>query len=309
MLELLVETVTGQTFADYMQKEVLFPLGMNHSSYDWAGIPVEQIPLGYNTNKDPVPVYTYAMKASGNLFSTLEDITSFIIAGMDSDYSTQTILNQESVEQLSNKTVSNIPGMYGLVFDAYGFGYFIEELANGKKAISHGGQGTGWMTHFHSIPESGDGIVILSNSQRTWPAFAAILRDWSNWAGISQVGMTKIILGQRLLWAFIAFLLFFIIWKIWFLIEDLFEGKRKFRLFGRESSVWRMSLVIFALFILIAVYLAVNMTYQPLFSIFPVASNWFFSVISVFACVLLLLGFFPVSENNANIDANEKQNA
>src|SRR6056297_3339971 len=112
LLELLVETITGQTFADYMQKEVLVPLGMNHSSYDWRGIPVEQIPLGYNTNKAPIPVYTYAMKASGNLFSTLDDITTFIIAGMDNDYSDQQILKQESVQQLYDKTVGNIPGMY-----------------------------------------------------------------------------------------------------------------------------------------------------------------------------------------------------
>src|SRR6056297_2924470 len=169
MLELLVETVTGQPFADYMQEEILNPLGMTRSSYDSRNVSVNEIPLGYNTNKTSIPVYTYAMKASGNLFSTIEDITTFVIAGMNKAYSGQTILEEASVESLYDQSVEQIPGLYGLVFAGYGLGHFIEVLSNGESAVSHGGQGTGWMTHFHSIPQTGEGIVILSNSQRTWP--------------------------------------------------------------------------------------------------------------------------------------------
>lgn len=41
------------------------------------------------------------------------------------------------------------------------------------------GQGLDWMTHIHFVPEHGD--VILTNSQRSCPFIARILRDWSRW--------------------------------------------------------------------------------------------------------------------------------
>ncbi len=301
ILELLVETVTGQAFDEYMQEEILIPLGMNHSSYDWKVFPVEEIPLGYNTNKESIPVYTYAMKASGNLFSTLEDITTFIISGMGHVYTNQTVLKESSIEQLYDQSVEQIPGLYGLVFEGYGLGHFIEVLSNGERALSHGGQGTGWMTHFHSIPESGDGIVILSNSQRTWPVFATLLQDWSNWSGFSPVGMSRLLLGQKLLWLLIAGLIFFSLWKIWELIEDLVKGKRQFLVYAKGISIRPIILIVVALTLLIVVYLAVNMTYQPLFSIFPVASYWFFSVLVGLCFVLLFLGFFPASGKSRKI--------
>lgn len=294
MLELLVESVSGKTFADYMKEEVLVPLGMTHSGYDWDDVPIDEIPLGYNTNKVPIPVYTYAMNASGNLFSTLADITTFIIAGMVNGYSNQTVLKESSIEQLYDQSVEQISGLYGLVFDGYGLGHFIEDLSNGERAISHGGQGTGWMTHFHSIPSTGDGVVILSNSQRTWPVFSNLLRHWSKWSGFSPVGMAKLLLGQKLLWGLIAGLIFFNLWKIWDLIEDLVKRKRQFLVYVKGISVWPIIMILFALVILTVVYLAVSMTYQPLFSIFPVASYWFFSVLVMLGFVLLFLGFFPV---------------
>ncbi len=67
-----------------------------------------------------------------------------------------------------------IPGLFGFAADAYGFRHFIETLPDRRRAVWHGGQGHGWMTHFHAIPESGDGIVILTNSQRSWPFMSRV---------------------------------------------------------------------------------------------------------------------------------------
>ncbi len=35
LLELLIEEVTGRTFSSYMEQEILLPLGMDHSSFQW----------------------------------------------------------------------------------------------------------------------------------------------------------------------------------------------------------------------------------------------------------------------------------
>lgn len=54
------------------------------------------------------------------------------------------------------------------------------------------------MSHMHIVPETGDGIVILSNSQRAWPLFAALLRDWSESLGVAPVRMTRVLWAERL---------------------------------------------------------------------------------------------------------------
>ena len=83
----------------------------------------------------------------------------------------QEVLARQNINTLYTPMVGKI-GVYDLVFDAYGLGYYLENLPNGEWAVSHGGQGGGVMTHFHSFPETGDGIVILTNSQRSWPFIA-----------------------------------------------------------------------------------------------------------------------------------------
>lgn len=99
----------------------------------------------------------------------------FIKAGMVNYSDTgNNVLNYRSITDLY-KPVVKVPGLYGIAFNSYGLGHFIEYLPEGLKAVSHGGQGHGWMTHFHFIPEMGDGIVILTNSQRSWPLIAGVL--------------------------------------------------------------------------------------------------------------------------------------
>ena len=137
-----------------------------------------------------MPVYLYPSKASGGLFATAKDIARFVAAGLKET----PVLNSESVKQVY-QPVSHEIGIYGFVFNAYGLGHYIEKLPNGMSSVSHGGQGNGIMTHFQSVPETGDAIVILTNSQRSWPFIAYVLSDWAQWRAFPSVGMGKIIWG------------------------------------------------------------------------------------------------------------------
>lgn len=143
LLELLIEEVTGRDFAEYMAEEVLIPLGMYNSSFTWGEELDPAIPNGYDLNGNPIPVYIYPDKAAGGLFACVEDIATFITAGMTNFSRTgHEVLNAQSINKLYTPMVE-IPGFYGLAFDSYGLGHFIESLSNGKKAVSHGGQGSG----------------------------------------------------------------------------------------------------------------------------------------------------------------------
>lgn len=91
---------------------------------------------------------------------------------------------------------TEVSGLFGYAADGYGLGHFTETLSDGRRAVWHGGQGYGWMSHMHLVPETGDGIIILSNSQRAWPLFSVILRDWSNSLGVAPVGMSRVLWAE-----------------------------------------------------------------------------------------------------------------
>ena len=190
LLELLIEELTGRDFAEYMETEILRPLGMEDASFTWSASMAPAPPTGYALDGRPVPVYVYPEKASGGLFATAEDIARFLLASMGEN----PVLSQDSID-LMYTSMSDKIGLYGLVFDAYGFGHYLETLPNGALSVSHGGQGSGIMTHFQAVPETGDGLVILTNSQRSWPFIACLLREWARWRGFPSVGMERILWG------------------------------------------------------------------------------------------------------------------
>ena len=201
LLELVIEDCTGEDFAVFMAREVLSPLGMERAGFDWTGF---EMPLGHDLRGPPVAPYVYPGRASGGLFATAGDVARFAAAGMAG--TDQPVLSAEGVAALHRSVVA-VDGLFGFAADGYALGHFTETLSDGRQSVWHGGQGYGWMTHLHLVPETGDGIVILSNSQRAWPLFAAVLRVWSESLGVQPVGMTRILWAETAARVAIALLL------------------------------------------------------------------------------------------------------
>lgn len=189
LLELVIEDCTGDDFATLLGRQVLAPLGMTHASFDWTGA---EMPVGHDLRGRPVDPYVYPGRASGGLHATAADIARFAAAGM---YGHGGVLPADAVAEM-HRAVVEIDGLFGFAADGYALGHFTERLSDGREAVWHGGQGYGWMSHLHMVPETGDGIVILSNSQRAWPLFAVILRDWSENIGVAPVGMARVLWAE-----------------------------------------------------------------------------------------------------------------
>ncbi len=311
LLELLIEEVTGRDFAEYMETEVLLPLGMKHASFKWNDEISASIARGYTLKGETVSDHVYPGKASGGLFSTIEDIAAFVAAGMISpENNSNRILKPDMIQNLY-RPVSGRPGIYGLVFDAYGFGYFIEELPNGLTAVSHGGQGYGWMSHFHSVPEKGDGIVILTNSQRSWPFFGYLLRDWTRWKNYPGVGMEMIIAGTRILWGVIGILLLLSLWLALQLVRGFLNGNLTFDFWFPNWQLLRIIQLMWSLILLGVLAWSWNQDYLFLNSVFPSASGWLGIAVFIVALVLLLTALTDIKlkenkEKNFQATHNEK---
>lgn len=190
MLELLVEDCTGADFAAFVDREIFTPLKMDSASFDWA---MQPSAVGHDLQSRPVAPYVYPARGSGGLIASATDMARFAAAGMSG--SDQQVLSRASIERM-HKPAVKVGGLFGFTAEAYGLGHFTEHLSDGRLSVWHGGQGYGWMSHMQIVPETGDGIVLLSNSQRAWPLFAALLDEWSDFLGVAPVGMTRILWAE-----------------------------------------------------------------------------------------------------------------
>jgi hypothetical protein len=292
LLESIIEEVTGRDFAEYMATEVLGPLGMKNASYSWKEEWLRTIPMGYDLQGNPVPPYVYTAKASGGLFASVEDIARFVIAGVYSSESS--VLKPQSIREI-HKPQIHLGGMFGFVADSYGFGHFIESLSNHQQVVWHGGQGHGWMKHFHLVPETGDGIVILTNSQRSWPLIAHVLKDWASRSNFGSVQFSRILSASIVLWIFTGFLFFVSVWRIAKIIHGVKIGIRKIT-FSRLTKSWKRIRDFFlGILAMIVLIWALSQEYLFISSIFPVGSIWLGWAL-LFLCVAFLTSAVYLTE-------------
>lgn len=269
VLELLIEEVSGQKFNLYMKENILRPMGMNGADFSWES-DFRSMPNGYTLEGNPVPPYVYPDKAAGGLIANIKDITQFLKSYMGMN---ESVLDSKHKKIMFSKQV-DIPGYYGLVFDGYALGHFIETFDNGSIAVSHGGQGSGWMTHFHFIPETGDGIVILCNSQRSWPFFSDILSFWSESAGYGSIGMGLIFKSRNFVISFIVILMVF---SLYWILNTILKLLRRECVFSiRCVSIPRNFIlkVIPGILILMAIFWMASLPYFFLSSVYPVLFIW-----------------------------------
>lgn len=292
LLELLIEEVTGLDFAQYMEQEVLIPLGMYDSGFIWSEELDPPVPYGYDLSGNPVPMYVYPEKASGGLIAGVRDIAAFVAAGMPGFSQNQTVLSPRNIDTLYTPVADNL-GVYSLVFDSYGLGYYLENLAGGKQAVSHGGQGSGWMTHFHAVPETGDGIVILTNSQRSWPFIAYLLNDWAGWSGLSSLGMSRIIWGNYGLWMLVVLIWAVVLLQMGRLSKVMIAIKYKNAVPAKKSPLRRLGQSGLSVILAAGLLWCLNQDYLFISSVFPVSSGWLGISVLAFAVSLLLSALFP----------------
>ena len=287
LLELLIEEVTGREFATFMRDEVLVPIGMATATFAWTDEVERAVANGYDLSGRAIAPYVYPEKASGGLFATVDDIARFVAAGATTaDHPTPPVVSRSGLELLYEPH-ARIGGVFAVVADWYGLGHFLEELPNGTRAAWHGGQGLGWMGHYHTVPATGDGIVILTNSQRSWPMMARVLGVWGEWSGVGAVKFTRISIGVGLLWVLIAHLAIGTGLVGVRVARGLIKGDRHFAPFARHARWRRAAGFAIGGGVLVALAWASVRPYLMVTSVFPGVSAWGAAVAASAAVVLI----------------------
>lgn len=148
VLSYILESVSGQRYADYIRQHILAPLGMTASSAE-PTLPAD-LAQGYSRLfgfplpvRERVPAYGVG---EGYIVSTAEDMARYAIAVMNDGGG---LVSPEMMRRIFR------PGV-----GAYGMGWYIVE--DGAK-IFHGGANQSFRTEVNLYPRRGRAFVLLTN--------------------------------------------------------------------------------------------------------------------------------------------------
>jgi CubicO group peptidase (beta-lactamase class C family) len=194
--------ITGQRWEDFIQAQILTPLGMTE-----AKTGVEAVPAGSNAatphgraadgHVEIVPVDSVdATAPAGGINANVTDLAKWMIVQLDSGrMGTRRLWSAERTREMwSGQTILPIEPLPGVLngltpnFAMYGLGWNLRDY-RGHKTVSHSGGLAGMTSHTELVPSEKLGVVVLTNMesglsdalcQRVVDAYlGAPLTDWA----------------------------------------------------------------------------------------------------------------------------------
>ncbi|HLR54706.1 MAG TPA: serine hydrolase domain-containing protein [Pseudogracilibacillus sp.] len=155
----IVENISGVSFADYMQKNILDKLEMDHSTFktDYSQLPeiTAYKSTGYSKEgRDFTPMnWAYVNDApAGALNTTVHDMAKFALAQLDAD-DYQLFNKSDTLEDMHKQTSEEGNTAHG----------FWKREINDHHILQHGGNSTGFTTQMYLVPEEDFGLILLMN--------------------------------------------------------------------------------------------------------------------------------------------------
>lgn len=187
ILGLLIETVTGQPYPDYIQAQIFTPLAMNNSftalsEARAAGMSSAFYPFfGRQTSFDGWMPYTRAVRPSAGLIGSAEDLAHFTLAQLqDGRYQSTQLLSPAGMAALHAPDPATGPDVqYAMGWAVWSFDDAALPGDEAPTALSHGGEWLGFSNLMLLIPEYDLGLVLLMNGPgpNNGSAFSAIAFD------------------------------------------------------------------------------------------------------------------------------------
>ena len=237
VLQILIEDVTGEPFATFVQREITDPLGAASVRWEWTSELEARSPTPYGEEGQPMEHRQLTIHGIGSELGTVEDFARFVaatVAGPNGEPAGRGVLSPETIEMMT--TPLSEAGSY------QGLGYPLGSL-NGHRSVSHGGRNMGWEAFFILDTVTGDGFVVASASNRAGPLHSAITDLFLDATyGPSIRSSAAPLPGLELLsWVFLAIsavLLVVLALSLLRFVSDVRSGRR-----ARSDSPSRQSLV------------------------------------------------------------------
>jgi CubicO group peptidase (beta-lactamase class C family) len=179
----VVSKVSGESFDDYVQHQILTPLRMNDSTLLVKQANARLLTWGHELDETEVPFpskvfpYNRIHSPSSNLHSNVLDMTRWAIANMNHGELDGRRILQASTYDLMWKPVRGLGGPPAPFRPtAVGISWFIGEY-RGNTTIGHSGGDTGYSTDLVMLPGKKVAVVWMTNS------------DWIDGNGVSRAAV------------------------------------------------------------------------------------------------------------------------
>jgi serine beta-lactamase-like protein LACTB len=164
LLSAVIESASGETFIDYMQRHVFTPLGLIDTTPDENRSIVAQRSRFYERENDGAeenaPYVDNSYKwAAGGFLSTPEDLVRFASALLHPGFLTEDSLHQLFTSQKTNAGVET----------GYGIGWFVHKSQTGLRIYEHSGGSVGGTSELIIYPDSRVVVALTTNlSDAPW---------------------------------------------------------------------------------------------------------------------------------------------
>jgi len=187
VLAAVIESVSGMTYEDYILKNIVVPLGMDHTNFIYTSamdavaakgshpsdfiskvVPIYlDIGRAVDVKRDGVlwfnHVYSNQKGASG-LIGPVTDLIKFLQIFLPGyEHSKRPILNSDSILLMQRPIVNVVKSPAPVDGLQFGFAWFIDDTT-GELTLSHGGGGMAFVSMLSLYPEKNLVTVVMANS-------------------------------------------------------------------------------------------------------------------------------------------------
>jgi CubicO group peptidase (beta-lactamase class C family) len=157
-LQHVVEHVTGEPFEDFLNRNLLGPFGMSHSSFVWRDEFAAALATGYDRSGLPVDPHRYTRPAAATtLYTSLRDYAQFV----------QGLLASAPSQHVHESAVSQMLGPTVAVQDSASFSWGLGvalEKTDDNVFFLHRENNPGFQSFVIASRKTGSGLVIFTNS-------------------------------------------------------------------------------------------------------------------------------------------------
>lgn len=192
LLGRIVAKASGTDYERYMREQILSPLGMKSTTFQFSQVPAASRAIGYRLKPDgtyaeepPLPHGVFG--AMGGLLTTAEDMGRYVAFHLSAwparDDPERGPVNRSSVREMSHLwTPANLNaragnGVVQASQSGYGYGLRITADCRFERIVAHGGGLPGFGSQMQWLPDYGVGMFAMTTLTYSGPA-AAISASW-----------------------------------------------------------------------------------------------------------------------------------
>jgi CubicO group peptidase (beta-lactamase class C family) len=165
VLTKIIEIASGQPYADYLENQILIPVNMAYSGYNFLSPDLQNPAEGYHLTpggaRPAILTDSSWPTGAGALYSTVGDL-----------YRWDRALYEDEILSTASRQAFFTPWMDTGQGTDYGYGWDIGTTA-GKSSIAHGGGIFGFASFMARFPEDDAVIIVLSNGIQMPPRLIA----------------------------------------------------------------------------------------------------------------------------------------